>query len=115
MRLLADENFNGDIVRGFLLRRSTLDLVRVQDVGLSGTDDSGILEWAAEDERILLTHDRATMPKHAYERMIAGGAMAGMFVLDDQFPTGAAIDAILLVVDASDPSEWSGIVAYLPL
>ena len=33
-RLLADENFNGDIVRGVLLRHPDLDLVRVQDVGL---------------------------------------------------------------------------------
>jgi hypothetical protein len=29
-RLLADENFNGDIVRGLLLRRTDIDLVRVQ-------------------------------------------------------------------------------------
>jgi len=32
-RLLADENFNGDIVRGLLLRQPDLDIVRVQDVG----------------------------------------------------------------------------------
>ena len=34
VRLLSDENFNGDIVRGMLLRRPDLDLIRVQDVGL---------------------------------------------------------------------------------
>lgn len=34
LRLLADENFNGDIVRGLLLREPDLDIVRVQDVGL---------------------------------------------------------------------------------
>jgi predicted nuclease of predicted toxin-antitoxin system len=62
LRLLADENFNGDIVRGLLLRQPTLDVVRVQDVGLIGTDDSEILAWAAENNRIVLTHDRATMP-----------------------------------------------------
>ena len=36
LRLLADENFHGDIVRGLLLRQPDLDLVRVQDVGLTG-------------------------------------------------------------------------------
>jgi hypothetical protein len=39
LRLLADENFNGDIVRALMLRRATLDIVRVQDVGLEGRDD----------------------------------------------------------------------------
>ena len=34
LRLLADENFSGDIVRGLLLRQPDLDLVRAQDVGL---------------------------------------------------------------------------------
>jgi hypothetical protein len=32
LQFLADENFNGDIVRGLLLRQPDLDLVRVQDV-----------------------------------------------------------------------------------
>jgi hypothetical protein len=47
LRLLSDENFNGDIVRGLLLRRPDLDLRRVQDVGLGEADDPTILEWAA--------------------------------------------------------------------
>jgi hypothetical protein len=34
--LLADENFNNNIVRGVRLRDPDIDLVRVQDVGLSG-------------------------------------------------------------------------------
>jgi hypothetical protein len=46
LRLLSDENFNGDIVRGLLLRQNDLDIVRVQDVGLDGFQDPDILEWA---------------------------------------------------------------------
>ena len=42
LRLLSDENFNGDIVRGLLLRRSNLDLNRVQDIGLEEADDPTI-------------------------------------------------------------------------
>ena len=33
LRLLSDENFNGDIIRGLLLRRPNLDLLRLQEVG----------------------------------------------------------------------------------
>jgi len=43
LKLLADENFDNTIVRGFLRRRTNIDIVRVQDVGLSGEDDPTIL------------------------------------------------------------------------
>ena len=33
LRLVADENFNGAIVRGLLRRQADLDIVRIQDVG----------------------------------------------------------------------------------
>jgi hypothetical protein len=48
IRLLADENLNNNIVRGVRLRQPDIDLVRVQDVGLSGADDPTVLAWAAE-------------------------------------------------------------------
>src|SRR5687767_12793616 len=88
MRLLSDENFNGEIVRGLLLRRPDLDLCRVQDVGLEAADDPTILEWAAANNRIVLTHDRATMPDFAYARIISGQPMPGVFVLDDRMSSG---------------------------
>ena len=49
LRLLADENFNGDIVRALLLRQPDLDIVRVQDVGLAGVGDPDILAWVARE------------------------------------------------------------------
>jgi predicted nuclease of predicted toxin-antitoxin system len=115
LRLLADENFNGDIVRGLLLRQPDLDLVRVQDVGLIAADDPDILAWAAENNRILLTHDRATMPDFAYERASAGQDMAGIFILNDRFPVGQAIEEILLLIACSEQAEWSGRAVHLPL
>ena len=57
LRLLADENFNGDIERALLLRQPDLDIVRVQDVGLAGIADPDIQAWAAMNDRIILTHD----------------------------------------------------------
>lgn len=47
LRFVADENFNNDIVRGLLRRTPELDIVRVQDVELSGADDPTVLDWAA--------------------------------------------------------------------
>ena len=60
-RFLADENFNNQIVRGVLRQSSDIDIVLVQNVNLSGVDDPTVLEWAAQEERIVLTHDVATM------------------------------------------------------
>jgi len=70
--LIADENFNNTIVRGLLPLKPSLDIVRVQDVGLSSADDPAVLEWAAQENRILLTHDVATITKYAYERILSG-------------------------------------------
>jgi predicted nuclease of predicted toxin-antitoxin system len=113
--LLSDENFNGDIVRGLLLRRPDLDLLRVQDVGLEGATDPMVLAWAAENSRIVLTHDRATLPDYAYERVVAGEPMPGVFVINDRLPVGRAIDELLLVAAGSEASDWVGRVLYLPL
>nr|WP_019498087.1 DUF5615 family PIN-like protein [Pseudanabaena sp. PCC 6802] len=71
MKFLADENFDNTIVRGLLRRKPDIDIVRVQDVGLSGKDDPTVLAWAAQENRILLTHDVATITHYAYERLSA--------------------------------------------
>lgn len=55
-RFLADENFNNQIVRGVLRQSPDIDIVRVQDVDLSGADDPTVLAWAAQERRIVLTH-----------------------------------------------------------
>lgn len=115
LRLLADENFNHDLLRGVLRRLPTLDLVRVQDVGLGGQDDPTVLEWAARERRILLTHDVNTMPRHAFERVRRREAMAGVFVVMQRSAPAMVIDDLLLLVECSDMTEWSDRVQYLPL
>lgn len=115
LRLLADENFNNDIIRGLFLRQPNLDLLRVQDIGLGETDDRAILAWAAEQQRIVLTHDRATMPDFAYERLSRDEAMAGLFVINDRLSLRQAIDELLLIFSCTEQLEWKGIVLYLPL
>lgn len=115
LQLLSDENFNGDLIRGLFLRNPYLDLVRVQDVGLLEADDPEILAWAAEHNRILLTHDRATMPDFAYERILAGELLPGIFVINDRASLGQAIDELLLIDECSEQSEWVDLVVFLPL
>lgn len=115
MRFLSDASFNGEIVRGLLLRNPAVDLCRVQDVGLAEADEATMLEWAANNDRIVLTHDRATMPRFAYARVGAGQPMPGIFVLHDRGSVGEAIDELLLIDACSEQAEWTGLVLYLPL
>ena len=115
LRLVADENLNNDIVRGLLRRRPSLDIVRVQDVGLAGADDPTVLGWAAQEGRVLLTHDVATITKYAYQRVRLGQAMPGVFEVSRAIPIGQAIEDTLLLAECSFDDEWEGQVRYLPL
>jgi predicted nuclease of predicted toxin-antitoxin system len=108
MRLLADENFNGAIVRGLQRSLPGLDIVRVQDVGLSGADDPTILEWAAGQGRLLLTHDGSAVPSHSYQRVVDGKPMPGVVVVRESLPIGRAIDDLLLFIECSLEGEWRG-------
>jgi len=115
LRLAADENFNNNIVRGLLRRQPELDIVRIQDAGLSGADDTTVLEWAAQEGRVLLTHDVSTITKYAYERVRADQPMPGVFEVNRSVPIGRAIEDILLLAECSLDGEWEGQVRYLPL
>lgn len=115
LRLATDEDFNGRIVRGVLRRLPQVDLVRVQDFGLSGAADQDVLDRAAREGRVLLTHDAKTMPRHAHERVDLGLALPGVVVCRQDIPIRQAIDDIVLLAECSEEGEWEGQVIYLPL
>lgn len=114
-RFLSDENFNNQIVRGVLRQSPDVDIVRVQDVNLSGVDDPTVLEWAAQEERIVLTHDVATMTTFAYQRIQERWPMPGLFEVSRRVPVGVAIEEIILIAECSFEGEWEGQVRFLPL
>ena len=115
LALAADEDFNNDIVRGAIRRQPQLDIVRVRDIGLSGADDATVLEWAAQQGRVLFTHDVSTMTRHAYERVLSGKRMPGVFEVSREVPMSLAIEDLLLIAECSLEGEWEGQVRYLPL
>lgn len=104
----ADENLDGAIVRGVLRRNSAVDILRIQDAGLSGVEDPQVLEWAAREGRVLLTHDVATITAYAYERVREGKKMPGVIEVGAKVATGQAIEDILLIAESSLEGEWSG-------
>jgi hypothetical protein len=115
LRFAADENFDNRIVSGLHRRNRNIDLVRVQDVGLYGADDPIILDWAAREGRILVTHDLATVSPYAYERIGKGLPMPGVFAISARLSIVRAIEELLLIAECSREGEWEGQVRYLPL
>ncbi len=112
---LADENVQGPLIRGIRDRHPEIDLARAQDVGLMQTDDPIILEWAAENNRVLLTHDAKTMTKYAYDRVKRGLRMPGIVEINSGAPNALVIEDIAILATCGYPNEWEGRVMFVPL
>ena len=113
--LLVDENFNEHIADGLIRRDPTLDLVHVRDVGMAATPDPEILKWAAEAGRILLTHDRNTIPSFAFDRVAADLPMPGVFLVKADMPIGQAIEELHFAAHCLSAQECEGMVHYFPM
>ena len=115
LRLLIDQNVDQDILHGLHRRIPHLDAVLAYDEGLDRVEDPQLLAWAADNERILVTHDHQTMPGHVADRIAAGGHIAGVVIVPQQLQIRRAIDDLELIVMCSSASEWIDVVRYLPL
>jgi hypothetical protein len=74
-----------------------------------------LLAWAAEQERVLLTHDVSTITAHAYRRVMRGDRMPGVFEVSRAVAIRAAVEDVVLLSECSNPGEWESQVRYLPL
>ena len=112
---LADENFHYAVLRGLRRFLPDVDVIRVQDVGLDGEPDPVVLEWAAQNRRMLLTHDVATMRKFLKERLAAGRSMPGVVEVPTKLGIGRVIQDLAMVAYCSVPDEWEGLLIRLPI
>jgi predicted nuclease of predicted toxin-antitoxin system len=115
IRLLVDEDFNNDILRGLRRRVPDLDAPRVQAVGLAGAGDEAVLAHAAAENRVVLTHDVSTMVGFAYQRVRAGEPMPGVIAVAQSVLARVAIEDLVIVVGCSATEDWRDQVGYLPL
>jgi Domain of unknown function (DUF5615) len=114
VKWLADECFDNDIIRGLLRRSPTFDVVRAQDVSeVAGRDDETLLAWAGEHDRVVLTHDLATMVPAL--QLQGQRAPAAIVVVPDSLAIGRIIEDVLLLDQCSREPDWTPRVIYLPL
>jgi hypothetical protein len=115
LRLLIDENFDQRIVRALRLRLPGIDHVIVQNVGLGGVSDPDLLAFAARENRITVTHDVNTVPRHASDRLRQSLPMPGVIVVPENLDIGRAVDDLEIVVECTTAADLVNQIQYLPL
>lgn len=115
LRLMIDENFDHRILRGLESQIPDLDFIVVQYTKFQGAKDPQLLALAAEQDRILITHDFKTIPKFVYERVAANLPTPGVIAVPDSLPIGQAIEELAILIACSEPNEFMDLVRYLPL
>jgi Domain of unknown function (DUF5615) len=114
VRFLADADLNKAIVIGVLRRESSLNFLTAGSAGLRGLKDREVLSLAAEEQRVLVSHDVGTMPAHFLAFRRAGKHCAGVFLVSQNLDVGQVIDDLVLVWQASEASEWENRLEWLP-
>jgi hypothetical protein len=115
IRFLTDEDFREAIVDGLRRRVTGIDMLTAPEAGTLGFGDPDVLAYAAQQGRILLTHDTHTMPDHFTTFLMGGQHSPGVFMIPQLLPIGRAIDAVVLIWAASAPDEWRDQCLRLPL
>jgi hypothetical protein len=113
-RFQADADFNQRIVLGLRRREPAIDFLDARGGGLIGAADSIVLQIAAESGRILISHDRKTMPGHLM-RFLENHSSPGVILVSQDLDIGAAIEDLLIIWAASDADEWRNQLGFLPL
>jgi predicted nuclease of predicted toxin-antitoxin system len=114
LRLLIDQDLDHDILRGLIRRMPQLDAVTTSEIGMGKATDPQLLIRAAQEGRIIITHDRKTMPTHAANLMGEGKHIAGLFVVPRSLSLHQVIEDLELMITCSRNDEWVNVICYLP-
>ena len=114
VRYQADADLIQAIVSGVLRREPTIDFQTAFAAGLEGVKDPGVLAIAAEQERILVSHDRKTMPSE-FASFIVSNQSSGVIIVSRKLPIEVIIEELILIWAVSSAEEWINRIAKLPL
>ena len=114
IRFQADNDLKFGIVKAVRRREPAIDFTSAQDAGLDGLDDPEILDRAASERRVLVSHDRRTMLEHFRAHLAAGKSSPGILVVSQGTPIGQVVEAIVYVWMLADPLELRDQAYYLP-
>ncbi|MBD2168030.1 DUF5615 family PIN-like protein [Calothrix membranacea FACHB-236] len=113
VRFQADADLKQAIVTGAVRRQPNLDFQSANAAGLDGKKDSEVLQIAAQDGRVLVTHDRKTMPTE-FGAFIMSQTSSGVLILSQNLPISDAIESLILVWETSIAEEWVNQIMSIP-
>lgn len=114
IRLQADANLKQAIVTAVRRRESRLDFQTAGAAQLEGLSDTEVLAVAAREARVLVSHDRRTLPRH-FAEFIEHDPSPGVVIVPQSLDIASAVEEILLIWHASTAEEWRNRIVYLPL
>jgi hypothetical protein len=112
---LADNDLNDAIVVGMRRREPAAVFARLRDLGLATWADPDVLDFAAAENWIVVSHDFNTMREAANTRLTAGLPMSGLLLASQRTAVASIIESLVLIWAASEAEEWAGQVGFLPL
>jgi len=112
-RLLADADLNMAIVAGVVRRNTEIDFQRAEEVPLEGLKDPVVLTVAAQQRRVLVSHDVSTMPDH-FREFVRENSSPGVIVIPQELSIGKAIENVLLICEACDQWDLENRVCLVP-
>ena len=114
IRFQADNDLHEDILRSAKRLRPEIDFQRAPELGLHlGVNDPEVLWLCADEGRMLVTHDRHTMPDHFIE-FIKHRDSPGVFVVSRKLPIGKAAEWLVLFWEASEAEEHRNQIIDIP-
>jgi hypothetical protein len=112
-----DENLDPLYKRQLLLKKPDLIVYAVGDPGTppKGTLDPEILCWCQENDFILITNNRKSMPVHLSIHLAQGRHVPGIITLNAEMSIGETIEELLLIAEAGIASDYQDRIEYLPV
>ena len=99
------------IVTATLRREPAIDFRTARAAGLHGLDDKAVLLCAAEEDRILVTHDKRSMPRHFAGFLAEGHRSPGVLVVIPQdVPLARVVETLLLIWVDARPDDWANVI-----
>lgn len=114
IRFQADNDLKFGIVKAVRRREPAIDFASAHDAGLERIGDPELLDRAASENRVLVSHDRRTMLDHFRTRLVAGTFSPGVLIVSQGASIGLVAEAIVYIWSVSDPSELRDQAHYLP-
>ncbi len=117
IKYLFDENVNTNFKIALRHERPDIELYRIGDPGFPqcGTLDPEILIWCETNGFILVTNNRASIPVHLENHLKTGHRIPGIFILNTNMSLRETIEELMLIWEASDPSEYQDQIRFLPI